>query len=117
MIFEENWFCHQVGTVHRLQKNLKCCVLLLAVALSVCLVENCLAQTTDSSPANSKVIATKLSGFGVPFKINSEDSTYIEVQLYLSRDLERLGASMAAKTRTPKSFASKRMQTVSIGFR
>ena len=86
MITEENWFCRQVGTVYRLLKNLKGCVLFLAIALAGCTVGTCVAQAPNAADASSKVLATKLSGFGVPFKINSEDSTYIEVQLYLSRD-------------------------------
>ena len=84
MSSEENWFCRQVGVVYSLQINLKFCVVLL---LAVCSGDLCEAQTgPTASSGSSKVIATKLSGFGVPFKINSEDSAFIEVQLYLSRD-------------------------------
>jgi len=72
--------------VYRLLKNLERYVLL-PLALAVWSVGICVGQTPDAAAANSKVIATKLSGFGVPFKINSEDTTYIEVQLYLSEDL------------------------------
>ena len=81
---EENWFCPQVGTVYRLQIDLKFCVVLL---VATCLASVCAAQTTDNAPAASaKVIPTKLSGFGVPFQIDADDSSFIEVQLYLSRD-------------------------------
>jgi len=70
--------------VYRLQVVLKLCVVLLLVT---CFGNSCVAQTTPvASSGSSKVIATKLSGFGVPFKINSDDSSFIEVQLYLSRD-------------------------------
>ena len=39
------------------------------------------------SPTGTKSIATPMRGFGVPFKINADDSSYIEVQLFVSRDL------------------------------
>ena len=81
---EENWFCCQVGVVYRLQIDLKFCVVLL---LAGYFGNPCTAQTTpDASSSSSKVIATKLSGFGVPFRIAADDSSFIEVQLYLSRD-------------------------------
>ncbi len=84
MNHEENRFCCQVGAVFRFQINLRFCWVLL---LAVCLSNVCAAQTNrEVASGDSKVIPTKLSGFGVPFKINSEDSSFIEVQLYLSRD-------------------------------
>ena len=103
MITEENWFCHQVSAVYRLLKNLMCCLLLQAVVLTLCTVGNCVAQSADAA-ADSKVIATKLSGFGVPFKINSEDSTYIEVQLYLSVDLGKTWDFYARKNTDAQEF-------------
>ena len=66
--------------------DLKFCVVLLA---AVCLVGTCTATAQTANNASmvpSKVIPTKLSGFGIPFKINSDDASLIEVQLYLSRD-------------------------------
>ena len=70
--------------MYSLQIDLKFCVVLL---LAGCFGNPCAAQTTpDASSVSSKVIATKLSGFGVPFRIDADDSSFIEVQLYLSRD-------------------------------
>lgn len=48
-------------------------------------------QAPFSPPANSatpdvKTIGTNLKAFGVPFNINANDESFIEVQLYLSRD-------------------------------
>ena len=34
-----------------------------------------------------KTVATNLRGFGVPFQINADNSSFIEVQLYVSRDM------------------------------
>ena len=69
--------------MYRLQIVLKFCVVLL---LAACFGNPCVAQTARDASSGSKIIATKLSGFGVPFRINSDDSSFIEVQLYLSRD-------------------------------
>ena len=70
--------------MYRLQMDLKFCV---ALFLAACFGNPCAAQTApDASSGGSKVIATKLSGFGVPFRIDADDSSFIEVQLYLSRD-------------------------------
>lgn len=104
MITEENWFCHQVGAVYRLLKKLKWCVLLLPLVLTVCSVGICVGQVPEAAAANSKVIATKLSGFGVPFKINSEDATYIEVQLYLSEDLGKTWTFYGRKNTDEREF-------------
>jgi len=38
-------------------------------------------------PNRYKTVATNLRGFGVPFQINAQDQSFIEVQLYLSRDM------------------------------
>ena len=103
MIDEENWFCRQGSAVYRLLKNLKWCPLPMAVALAVCTFGTCEAQAPDTA-ASSKVIATKLSGFGVPFKINSEDSTYIEVQLYLSEDLGKTWTFYGRKNTDEQEF-------------
>lgn len=51
------------------------------------------ASSVDSQRANSfqvanapKTIATRLTRFNVPFRINQSHDSYVEVQLYLSRD-------------------------------
>ena len=103
MITEENRFCHQVAAVYRLLKNLIGCLLLLAVVLALCAAETGVAQVPETD-ANSKVIATKLSGFGVPFKINSDDSAYIEVQLYLSRDAGKTWSFYGRKNTDEQEF-------------
>ena len=41
------------------------------------------------TPAGAKTLATNLRGFGVPFQINANDQSYIDVQLYLSEDKGR----------------------------
>ena len=46
-------------------------------------------QASWGQPANQPVvkkISTQLRGFGVPFKINAEDKSYIEVQLFVTED-------------------------------
>ncbi len=37
-------------------------------------------------PPGAKFLATRLKGFGIPFRIDSQDDSFIEVQLYLSED-------------------------------
>jgi hypothetical protein len=41
------------------------------------------AQQISNKP---KKLATNLKGFGIPFRINADDESFIEVQLYLSTD-------------------------------
>ena len=111
---EENWFCCQVGVVYRLQIDLKFCVVLL---LAGYFGNPCTAQTTpDASSSSSKVIATKLSGFGVPFRIAADDSSFIEVQLYLSRDAGKTWTFYDRKVLTKLSFRLRLRKTASIGF-
>ncbi|MFK7768338.1 MAG: hypothetical protein AB8B55_14035 [Mariniblastus sp.] len=43
--------------------------------------------STRSAFSNVKTVATNLRGFGVPFKISADNEAFIEVQLYLSRDM------------------------------
>ena len=53
--------------------------------------------TQTPAPANSpfvappkfKTVATPLRSFGVPFQINADNESFIEVQLYVSRDMGR----------------------------
>ena len=42
-----------------------------------------------SSPASAqtKSVATSMRGFGVPFRVNADDESFVEVQLYVSSDL------------------------------
>ena len=35
----------------------------------------------------TKSVATSMRGFGVPFRVNANDESFLEVQLYVSRDL------------------------------
>ncbi len=67
-------------------------------AIVVALLSTCLSgwslaapvQATAASNAHSaREIATNLTGFSVPFQINADDSRFIEVQLYVSRDQGR----------------------------
>jgi hypothetical protein len=43
----------------------------------------------DAKSFETKVVSTRLSAFGVPFKINAQDSAFVEVQLYISKDRGR----------------------------
>ncbi len=45
------------------------------------------APAVDPAIPNVKTIGTNLKAFGVPFKINASNDSFIEVQLYLSRDM------------------------------
>ena len=57
------------------------------------------------SPASQiKTIATNLRGFGVPFSINAANSTFIEVQLYLSRDQGKSWKFQARQSTDAKDF-------------
>ena len=46
-----------------------------------------LLGTSDDARAQTKSVATSMRGFGVPFRVNANDESFIEVQLYVSRDL------------------------------
>ena len=52
----------------------------------VCLIGLFLSLTTDGF-SQTKSVATSMRGFGVPFRVNASDDSFIEVQLYVSRDL------------------------------
>lgn len=41
----------------------------------------------DPALPSVKTVGTNLKAFGVPFKINANDDSFIEVQLYMSRDM------------------------------
>ena len=41
---------------------------------------------SSTSRPHVKTISTRLAGFGVPFKVDPEDQSYIEVHLYVSAD-------------------------------
>ena len=41
----------------------------------------------DPAVPNVKTIGTNLKAFGVPFKINADNDSFVEVQLYMSRDM------------------------------
>ena len=45
------------------------------------------AGPTSEGVSQTKSVATSMRGFGVPFRLNSEDESFLEVQLYVSRDL------------------------------
>ncbi len=47
---------------------------------------NCGGGAASFSSAFRLKAATNLRGFGVPFQINADNGSFIEVQLYVSRD-------------------------------
>jgi hypothetical protein len=69
-------------------------------------------KTTESPfapPANQampsvKTIGTNLKAFGVPFKINANNDSFIEVQLYLSRDMGKTWKFYSRQTTDQKDF-------------
>ncbi len=52
----------------------------------VCLIGAFLSLISDGV-SQTKSVATSMRGFGVPFRVNANDDSFIEVQLYVSRDL------------------------------
>lgn len=46
----------------------------------------CCAQVTDQQLAATKTISTFLTGFSIPFKVDENDESLVEVQLFLSKD-------------------------------
>jgi hypothetical protein len=56
---------------------------ILALLLLISSIQSVNAQPSPSKP---KQLATNLKGFGIPFRINASDESFIEVQLYLSTD-------------------------------
>ena len=57
-------------------------------ALLVCFITSSTsdAQVTTRQIANTKTISTFLTGFSIPFTVDEEDETLLEVQLFLSKD-------------------------------
>ena len=53
---------------------------------------------------NAKVISTNLLGFGVPFEVNPNDSSIIEVQLYLSEDQGKTWSFYGRQSTDKKEF-------------
>jgi len=68
-------------------------ILLISTGVNACQVIPSAAGPDESVRANSfqvaaapYTIATRLTRFNVPFRINEPDESFVEVQLYLSRD-------------------------------
>ncbi len=61
---------------------------LLALGFSVAPPTQLRAQQ-DSQFSAAKTISTNLDSFGIPYKINADDKSFIEVQLYVSTDQGR----------------------------
>ena len=53
---------------------------------------------------NVKTVATNLRGFGVPFKISADNDAFIEVQLYLSRDMGQTWSFHARQSTDKQEF-------------
>lgn len=51
-----------------------------------------------------KTVATNLRGFGVPFQINADNGSFIEVQLYVSRDMGKTWQFAARQSTDQKEF-------------
>ncbi len=65
----------------------------LLILILTCLAVGCLtkqagAQFSNHSATNreTRAIATRLTGFSVPFKVDANDPSFVEVQLFLSKD-------------------------------
>ena len=54
--------------------------------------------------SNVKTVATNLRGFGVPFKISADNEAFIEVQLYLSRDMGQTWSFEARQSTDKEEF-------------
>ncbi len=61
-------------------------------------------NTPFHSGPSYKTVATKLRGFGVPFQINADNSSFIEVQLYVSRDMGKTWQFSARQATDQKEF-------------
>ncbi len=60
-------------------------VVLVALAFCCAVLAGPNRSNAQADPTKKpKYIATQLKGFGIPFKINAEDDSFIEVQLYVS---------------------------------
>ena len=55
-------------------------------------------------PLPYKTVTTNLRGFGVPFQINADNGSFIEVQLYVSRDRGKSWQFAARQTTDKKEF-------------
>jgi hypothetical protein len=61
-------------------------------------------QTTDKTADAAKLISTNLTGFTVPFKADIQNGAFIEVHLYLSKDLGKSWNFYAKQDVTGKGF-------------
>ena len=52
-----------------------------------------------------KTVGTNLKAFGVPFKVNAKNASFIEVQLYVSRDLGKTWSFHSRKSTDQTDFA------------
>ena len=59
---------------------------LLVVALVLTIQQPVISQSSPANQQKVKSIATNLTGFGIPFRIDGSDEALIEVQLYVSED-------------------------------
>lgn len=57
-----------------------------------------------TQPPLVKTVATNLRSFGVPFTINANDASFVEVQLYLSRDIGKTWTFYARQTTDKENF-------------
>ena len=58
-----------------------------SIAWVVLLAVGVLVGNSGNAVAQTKSVATNMRGFGVPFRVNADDDSFLEVQLYVSRDL------------------------------
>ena len=89
----QNQCVRAVPSHHRACRRTPVISLYLLLSLIVCF------STTGPSAAQSvqnqssqpivKTIATRLRGFGVPFSLNADDSQFIELHLYVTKDQGR----------------------------
>ena len=86
---------------------------LVAVAIAVGCGSAATAQQPSSSNGSTfqpatrqiKVISTKLRGFGIPIKVDPTDPQFIEVQLYVSKDVGKSWQFLDRKPTSAREFA------------
>lgn len=62
------------------------------------------ANSPFVAPPKYKTVATSLRGFDVPFQINADNESFIEVQLYLSRDMGKTWSFHSRQTTDQNAF-------------
>ncbi len=62
------------------------------------------SQTTPAANPKVKFCATQLNRFGIPFAVNSDDQSIIEVQLYVSKDQGRSWSFVGRQTTDQQEF-------------